>query len=291
MKKLIFSIVIIGIIFMTSGCFKRDDLEGATVYTTIYPIKYIVQELYGENSIVKSIYPKGVDVLEYPISDKKIKDSAKESELFIYNGLSNEKEMAVKFLNNNKKIRIIDASQGLKIAGSVEELWLSPSNYLMLALNVKNGLKEYIDNTYIHQEIEENYNELKSDISLLEAELKVIADNAKSNTIVVTNDSLLFLSKYGFDVISIDNNVNEVSDATKTQVKKLISDKKLSYIFRQENTKETELLRDLIVNTKVEVVILDVITNLKEDQDENTTNYITVMRENAEKIRNSLYEK
>lgn len=291
MKKLIFSIVIIGIIFMTSGCFKRDDLEGATVYTTIYPIKYIVQELYGENSIVKSIYPKGVDVLEYPISDKKIKDSAKESELFIYNGLSNEKEMAVKFLNNNKKIRIIDASQGLKIAGSVEELWLSPSNYLMLALNVKNGLKEYIDNTYIHQEIEENYNELKSDISLLEAELKVIADNAKSNTIVVTNDSLLFLSKYGFDVISIDNNVNEVSDATKTQVKKLISDKKLSYIFRQENTKETELLRDLIVNTKVEVVILDVITNLKEDQDENTTNYIAVMRENAEKIRNSLYEK
>ena len=291
MKKLIFSIVIIGIIFMSSGCFKRDDLEGATVYTTIYPIKYIVQELYGENSIVKSIYPKGVDVLEYPISDKKIKDSAKESELFIYNGLSNEKEMAVKFLNNNKKIRIIDASQGLKIAGSVEELWLSPSNYLMLALNVKNGLKEYIDNTYIHQEIEENYNELKSDISLLEAELKVIADNAKSNTIVVTNDSLLFLSKYGFDVISIDNNVNEVSDATKTQVKKLISDKKLSYIFRQENTKETELLRDLIVNTKVEVVILDVITNLKEDQDENTTNYIAVMRENAEKIRNSLYEK
>ena len=291
MKKLIFSIVIIGIIFMTSGCFKRDDLEGATVYTTIYPIKYIVQELYGENSIVKSIYPKGVDVLEYPISDKKIKDSAKESELFIYNGLSNEKEMAVKFLNNNKKIRIIDASQGLKIAGSVEELWLSPSNYLMLALNVKNGLKEYIDNTYIHQEIEENYNELKSDISLLEAELKVIADNAKSNTIVVTNDSLLFLSKYGFDVISIDNNVNEVSDATKTQVKKLISDKKISYIFRQENTKETELLRDLIVNTKVEVVILDVITNLKEDQDENTTNYIAVMRENAEKIRNSLYEK
>lgn len=291
MKKLIFSIVIIGIIFMTSGCFKRDDLEGATVYTTIYPIKYIVQELYGENSIVKSIYPKGVDVLEYPISDKKIKDSAKESELFIYNGLSNEKEMAVKFLNNNKKIRIIDASQGLKIAGSVEELWLSPSNYLMLALNVKNGLKEYIDNTYIHQEIEENYNELKSDISLLEAELKVIADNAKSNTIVVTNDSLLFLSKYGFDVISIDNNVNEVSDATKTQVKKLISDKKISYIFRQENTKETELLRDLIVNTKVEVVILDVITNLKEDQDENTTNYMAVMRENAEKIRNSLYEK
>jgi len=101
MKKYSLLIIIL-ISIMLSGCFKRDDLEGINVYTTIYPIKFLSEKLYGYNSEVYSIYPKGVDVKNYPISDKKIADYAKESSLFIYNGLSEEKDMAAKFLKNNK---------------------------------------------------------------------------------------------------------------------------------------------------------------------------------------------
>lgn len=290
MKKFNLFLLILIISISISGCFKRDDLEDITVYATIYPIKYLTEELYGYNSVVKSIYPKGIDVKNYPISDKKITDYAKESSLFVYNGLSNEKDMAANFLKNNKEIRIIDVSQGLKIKYDIEELWLSPTNYLMLALNIKNGLKEYIDNQYIHQEIEENYNNLKTNISKIEAELKVIAENSKNKTIVIANDSLLFLTRYGYDVISIDNRFNEPNQESIARVKKLISEKKLEYIFKLENYPESELLRDLTVNTKVEIINLGVIINLAENDDETTINYLTVMQENVEKIKNALYE-
>ena len=33
-----------------------------------------------------------------------------------------------------------------------EEIWLDPSNFLMMARNVKEGFKEYITNTYMEKE-------------------------------------------------------------------------------------------------------------------------------------------
>ena len=38
-----------------------------TIYSTSYPIEYIVDTLYGKNSNVKSIYPDGVDVSKYSL--------------------------------------------------------------------------------------------------------------------------------------------------------------------------------------------------------------------------------
>lgn len=290
MKKIIFSFSLIVLLIFVSGCFKRDDLEGVTIYTTIYPVKYLTQELYGYNSTVKSIYPKGVKIKEFKISDKKIKDFANDGSLFIYSGLSKENDIAVKFLKNNKKIRIIDVSQGLKLEYSEEELWLSPSNFLMLALNIKNGLKEYISNNYIHQEIENNYQKLKADISFLEAELKLIAENAKVKTIIVNDDVFNFLNKYGFEVISLDPTTNKVSEEKIAKAKRLIQEKKVQEVFKMDISEQSNVLKEVISNTKVEVIELDVITNLNEDQDETTTNYMTIMKENIEKLKKALYE-
>ena len=59
MKKLL--IIFLSILCLT-GCFKRDDMENINIYTTIYPITYITERLYGEYSNIESIYPDGVNV-------------------------------------------------------------------------------------------------------------------------------------------------------------------------------------------------------------------------------------
>ena len=63
-------LVCFSIIF--TGCFKTEELDNASIYTTTYPIEYIVNELYGYNSEVNSIYPDGVNIQEYTLSNKKI---------------------------------------------------------------------------------------------------------------------------------------------------------------------------------------------------------------------------
>src|SRR5574344_2769479 len=86
-----FSILLI--VFITSGC-KKDSMEDITIYTTTYPIEYITTKLYGEFSNVSSVYPNEI----IDLSDKLINDYSK-GDLFVYNGLSEEKDYAVSMLN------------------------------------------------------------------------------------------------------------------------------------------------------------------------------------------------
>jgi zinc transport system substrate-binding protein len=139
MKKIIKVLLIVfSGVLMVTGCFKSDSMENIDIVVTKYPIEYAINTLYGDYSKIIPLYPNGIDTNNYELTDKKIKTSAK-NDMFIYNGLS-EGDTAIKFLNNNSKIKLIDVSKGLEIRNNEEELWLNPSNYLMIAQNLKNDL-------------------------------------------------------------------------------------------------------------------------------------------------------
>ena len=147
MKKII---IIFITLFFISGCslFKRDEMENINVITTNYTLEYVVNYLYGDNSLVSSIYPDGVDIDNYTFTKKQIKDYSKK-DLFVYMGVTNDSDQAVTFLNHNNKIKIIDATYGMNYKYTADELWLNPSNLLMITQNIKNGLGEYITSTYL----------------------------------------------------------------------------------------------------------------------------------------------
>ena len=172
MKKLTILTLLTIIVINLTGCLKIDSLEDIDIYTTVYPIEYITRCLYGKHSNVYSIYPDGINVDEYSLTDKQIKDYSKAS-LFIYNGIGKEKEYVIPMFNHNKNIKIIDTTLTLDYENDIAELWLDPSNFLMLAQNIRTGFKEYINNHYLKNEIDENYEQLKLDVSNLDAKLKI----------------------------------------------------------------------------------------------------------------------
>ena len=90
MKKLFSIFIVLTLAFMSTGCIKRDNMEDITIYTTNYPTEYITKRLYGDYSRVKSIYPDGVNINDYELTNKQIEDYSS-ADLFIFNGLSNEK--------------------------------------------------------------------------------------------------------------------------------------------------------------------------------------------------------
>ena len=57
MKKLKI-LLLVSLSFLLTGC-KQDDFEDINIYTTVYPIEYITNYLYGEYSNINSIYPDG----------------------------------------------------------------------------------------------------------------------------------------------------------------------------------------------------------------------------------------
>lgn len=289
MKKLIALILLLGsCLFLVTGCFKRDNLEDIDIYTTAYPIEYITNYLYGTHSNVQSIYPDGTNIKTYKLTDKQITDYSKAS-LFIFNGLSNEKDYVVPMVNHNHNLKLIDTTLSMEYENEEEELWLDPSNFLMLTQNIRNGLKEYINNHYLKNEINEKYNDLKVQVSEIDAKLKLLAESSDNKTIVVSSDLYNFLSKYNFNVISLEEN-NNLTDKKIEEVKNLIYQGDIDYIFLKEDESPSKTIQEIQKETNVELVKLHNISTLTEEERKANKDYLSLMNENIDLLRNELYD-
>lgn len=275
------------ILFTTTGC-KQDEMDDIRIAVTNYPNEYITEKLYGDHATVTAIYPDSVNPSEYTVSKKQKQDFSK-YDLFIYNGLiERESNLAFDLLDLNPDLKIIDTAYVLETDYSPEELWLNPSSLLMMAQNVRIGLEEYTSSTYLIKDIDEAYDKLKIELSELDADYRLTVENTENKTIVVANSALKYLEKFGLTVICIDNDATEktISDA-----EKLISDGEVSYLFSFSsdtlNDNAKELLDEYSDLKEQKLHKLDVLTD--SDRDENK-DYIDIMNENLELLRQELYQ-
>ncbi len=273
-------------LLLMTGCIKRDNLENITIYTTAYPIQYIVENLYGTHSTVKSIYPNGVDIESYKLNEKQIKDYSN-GNMYIFNGLTNENDYVIDMVKNNRNLMIIDASSTIEYDNSINELWLDPSNFLMMTLNIKNGLNDYITNHYLKNDIEENYEILKVKISNLDAKLKLLNENATTTTIVVDNNTLKFLTKYGFNVISLDSTT--VTDKIISDAVNYLNKTKNKYILTLDEENISETTKNVIDATKSGILVIHNLSNLTDKEKANKEDYITLFNENIDKLKMAVY--
>lgn len=287
MKKLLKIFSIIAIPFLISGCFKMDSLEGIEIYTTAYPIEYIATRLYGNHSTIKSIYPDGIIIDNYKLTAKQIKDYSN-TNLFIFNGLTSEKDYVAKMFKYNKDLKIIDTSSSMEITNEVEELWLDPSNFLMLAQNVRLGFKEYISNHYLIEEIDKNYEQLKIEVSNIDAKLKTMVESTNNNTIIVSNDLFKFLEKYNLNVISLEEN-DELTEKTVNDAIELINSRKVNYIFVKQNEDINETIKAIQDKTNVKLLEINTLSNISEKERDDKKDYITIMNDNLELLKQELY--
>lgn len=285
-KILLFGLMIITL--LSTGCFKRDNLEGIEIITTVYPLEFVTNNLYGEHSIINSVYPDGIDTKNYTLSNKEINDYSKKK-LFIYNRITGDKDIALSFLQKNEKILIIDATYGMEIAYGEEELWLNPSNLLMMTQNIKNGLQEYITNSYLEKEIDNKYEEIKVSLSELDAEFKLTAENATRKTLVVNNDSLKYLEKYGFEIISLDDSTNSISEKVIDDVVAKIKANEVKHLFVLENTSLSEVFQKVVTETGVETFTYRRLDSITDEERNEKENYFTIMNNNIELLRDELY--
>ena len=276
MKKII--IVLLLLVTLT-GCslFKMDSMENITILTSNYAIEFITDYLYGDYSLVTSIYPDGVDISNYTFTEKQIKDYSRK-DMFIYMGKTNDSNQALTFYNNNKNIKIIDATFGMEYKYGEDELWLNPSNLSFIAQNIKNGLSEYITSKYLLDKIDPLYKDLKVKLSTLDAEYKTSIENAKDKTIVVNSDNLLYLTKYNLEVISLDKD-NENYDKNLALFKNYIKNEKI----------EDEVSK-VIEDNKITILNFKNLKNITDEERDKEETYLTIMYQNLDELKKELYK-
>ena len=284
---LLLILFLLPVTLLTTGC-SNDSMDNIEIMVTNYPNEYITKKLYGEHATITPIYPDGVDINNYKISNKLKHDYAKK-DLFIYNGLiEKERNLAIDLLDINPDLKIIDTAYVLETDYSPEEMWLNPSSLLMMSQNVRVGLEEYISSTYLSKDVDAAYNALKIELSELDADYRVAVESTNNDTIIVADSALKYLEKFGLNVICIDS---DASDKTLSLAEKAILNKSVSYIMLFKNEKVNDNAQKLLdTYSDVQKLELHRLDNITTSERSNGETYVSIMRNNLDLIKKELYQ-
>lgn len=286
MKNKFWRILLIAIfLVLSTGC-KNNLLKTKEehIYTTTYPIEFLADTLYGENILIDSIYPDGSNPNEYKLTNKQLNEYSTGS-IFIYNGLTDEKNLARKLINKNNNLKIIDVSYGLTLENGVEELWLSPSNFLMLSATVKNNLIELLNTKFSKEVIDKNYEELQTTLSQMDAELRIIAANVKDPIVITDSNIFKFLENYGYKVISLEDEDNLTPNSL-ANIQRNFKNGEYKYILTRNDKEQNDVIKNLVKNYNAQPVNINIMNTLNEENRKNNDNYFTLMQENIDNIKN-----
>ncbi len=287
MKKIFSIIICLFSIVLLSGCTDTSTMEDINIYTTAYPIEYIVNRLYDSHSTIRSIYPNGVDINEYKLTDVLLNEYSSDADMFIFIGLSDEKNYLKPMLKKNKNLKIIDVTSDTSYNKTgFEELWLDPSKLLTIANNIRKGFNEYTEAKYLKNDVDKKYEELKVDLTNLEAKYREAIKYADNKTIIVSDDIFLFLKNYGANVISLDSDNTEY-EKNIAAARNLVYSNQVRHIYLKDD-ENNDVINSLIDGTSVEKVSINTLSTLT-DEERNNYDYISLMTDNLEKIKKELY--
>ena len=130
---------------------------------------------------------------------------------------------------------------------------------------------------------------MKLYISEIDATLKEVVQNADQENIVVGSASLLFLDKYGLNVIYLGDE-EAITDKILSDTSKLIDDGEIEYIYLEKFDEGNDTITDFVSKYGISLKIINPISNITEDERQNKENYISIMEENIEALKEELYK-
>lgn len=285
MKKYI--IIIIALLLVT-GC--GSETKNAEIYTTIYPITYITDELIGDEIVVKSILPNNVDIHDFELKPSDLTNISN-SKLFIdlgYNIVFDTSEIKksigteTTFLSLDK---YLDETATTTSSGNENvHIWLDPINMISMSSIIKDELIGLYPS--LEKEINENYNDLVSDLNELDIEYVNALSNVSINTIITTHDAFSHLDKYGVSALSIYDESHS-SEPTQQELNTIIdtmNEKAIKYVV-VENQNELSNVSVILNETNSSTVIL---YDLSASPINNDDDYIDVMEDNLITLRKIL---
>src|SRR5690625_1530970 len=307
-RQIIIALLLI-LTFIVTGC-NKDELmtvyreAEVSVYTTIYPIQFIVEEIGDEIIEVESIYPPGVDAHTFEPTTKEMTEIA-EADAFIYFGptLEGFASSAAEALEK-EEVRLIaleeydeifekpkvtedDSDEAVETADKFERnphVRLDPLRMIMMAEIITEQL---IDLAPDHEELfEENKKELFVQLQKLEDKFKLELVDKNNKYIIVPHAAYGYWEeRYGIEEIALSG-LSPSEEPSQKYLAEIIEEAKdlgISTLFYEQNTpdKLIEVLKDEL---EAETYTLHNLSVLTEEDIEAEQNYVTLMEHNIETL-------
>lgn len=288
----------------SDGNDKINNHKTFEIYTSLYPLQYVAEQIGGDTITVHPILPPGADAHTYEPSSREIISIAK-GDLFFYLGAGMEayaetvaqslasQDVKLVELGENKSLFIKDEhnhEEGHEDTthdhhGDYDpHIWLDPIRLIEIADQIKNELITL--NPEDEPVYKENHQILVDELTQLDQSFQHVINSKKNKHILVSHAAYGYWEdRYGIEQISI-NGLSSSSEPSQKELTKIIQETEkhnLQYILFEENTSNrvSEIIRDEIGAKTITIHNLEVLT---EKDIENNEDYLSLMRSNLDTL-------
>ena len=219
-----------------------------SVTCSMFPVYDFTRSITGNLADVKLLLPPGVEPHEYEPSPRDIM-SLNDSDIFIFTCAEME-SWAVKISQSLENVHIIDASDGIILAGNDPHIWLDLSMAQRMAVNILRGLCDVDpDNALTYTR---NAEALCAGLRELDGKFTAMK---KPKALIFAGEfsAGYFVRRYRFEYLSAFEGENEPSVKRMAEIIRHIQEHKERYIFTDINEPST-VAREISTQTGAKIL-------------------------------------
>ncbi len=310
MKKIIAVLVtfflIIGLIFIAIGNTNNNNTEKTdkiTVVTSLFPEYDFVKQIGKDKVDVKILLPPGTESHTYEPTPKDIVN-INEANMFIYtsNQMEPWAEKIAESIDSNtiilqagQNINLIEVEHNHEETDEEEHtsdahIWLNPNNAIKMVENITDKLCEISPENA--ECFKNNANEYIEELKKLDTEIEEVVINSKTKKLVFGGEFayIYFLDRYSLEYATAYDGCGEGAEPSAKKIKEIIdiiNDEKIPVIFYEELS-EGKIAKMIADETSAKALVFNTVHNVTNADLENGITYISIMRENLDKIKIAL---
>lgn len=306
-KYLIITIIVISsLLTACSSSEKEFSDDDFVIFTSIYPIQYIVENIAGDAAIVESIYPPGVDAHTYEPTSKEITKMAN-ADAFIYLGAGMESfvETAADALTS-QDITFVEIGKHEELFMEADHdhnhdhgdhhehdehhhfdphIWFDPLRMIEMGKIITEDLSEL--NPELQETFTQNFAAFEANMKEIDQKyVDTLADKHHPSIIVSHAAYGYWEERYGIEQIPVSGltSSEEPSQKDLVAVAKLAKEQQLKYVIFEQNSsnKTAKIIQEHIHADALEIHNLEMLTA---SDIENKEDYLSLMEKNLEVLR------
>ena len=282
--KLINKLMFVVVAMSAISCNGNSDAKN-TIYTSFYPVYEFTKRIVGDKYKVENLTPAGVEPHDFEISARQVANLYDCKALFVnglnlehwYNSISNKvgnKTCVVsEGITTRKENNIVDP-----------HIWLNP----LYAIKEMENITSYMisidpENSGYYQS---NYEIAAKEFSELDAENLVKVASFTNKNILVNHAAFGYLcDRYGLNQIAVSGlePEQEPGPQTITEIMEKVEDYNINTIFTEELA-SSEVSDAIAKQCGIRTDVLNPLEGLTQEQINNGENYVTIMRDNFERL-------
>jgi zinc transport system substrate-binding protein len=234
------------------------------IIVSVMPQKGIVDKISGVNSSV--LIRPGYSPHTYEITPSQIKEVSK-ANMFFKMGMIFDDKLEDKITSSNKKIKIFNMTNGIKLresgCGNIHHnsndmhVWMSVKNNIIMAYNVYKALSEIMPEK--KDEFKKNLDSFIERSEKIDTKVKKILSEFKGRKFFVVHPSLgYFADEYGLIQIAIEHEGKIPTASNLEKIIKEFKESKSSTLFVQKEFKDKSI-KNVTTHLKAKTKIIDVL--------------------------------